>query len=248
MLTVFEAESVGLVVTSPFLASFLGTVLDRGPKQETVLWCRSRCRSCRGILAARDLIPICSFLALNGRCRLCGAAIPRQFLALELSFVALTLFTVSLIPARELVPGAALSWSLLTLAWFDLAQGRLPNSLTVPLGLGGLVLAVIADVSLADRGLGAAMGFAIPALAAYAYRMWSGHAGLGMGDIKLLSAVGAWVGWATLPFVVLLSSLSALAFLAFFRQAGSDQPLPFGPFISLAACAIWTWTQRGGAS
>src|SRR5260370_26562075 len=114
MLTLSEAQAVGLVVASPILASFLGTILDRVPKEETLLWSRSRCRSCGEVIAARDLVPICSFLALKGRCRLCKAAIPRELLALELSFVALTAFTVALIPGHALVLGAVLSWSFLT--------------------------------------------------------------------------------------------------------------------------------------
>jgi len=245
MLTLSEAHAVGLVLASPILASFLGTILDRAPKEETLLWSRSRCRSCGEVLAARDLVPICSFLALKGRCRLCKAAIPRELLALELSFVALTAFTVVLISGHELVLGAVLSWSFLTLAWFDVCQGRLPNFITLPLGIGGLAFAAITDMSLSDRVIGAAIGFAIPALAAYAYWICKGHAGLGAGDVKLFSAVGAWLGWETLPFVVLVSSVGALAFLALSGQTASRQPLPFGPFISIAAWAMWVLAQRG---
>jgi prepilin signal peptidase PulO-like enzyme (type II secretory pathway) len=138
-----------------------------------------------------------------------------------------------------MVPGIFLTWALLALTWFDIRQGRLPNVLTLPLCLAGIGFAVLFGWPVADYLLGAVIGFLMPIIIAAAYRHWNDHDGLGGGDIKLLGAVGAWVGWTALPAVLLASSLSALAFMVLTGRLSPRKPIAFGPFIALAAWVTW---------
>jgi leader peptidase (prepilin peptidase)/N-methyltransferase len=140
--------------------------------------------------------------------------------------------------------GAALCWCLLSLSWFDALLGRLPDALTLPLCIGGLVAAVLTGPSWIDRVAGAVSGLALPLLAFWIYRLRKGYDGLGIGDLKLFGAVGAWLGWEVLPFVVLLSSLLAVLYVLLLA-ADPRQSLPFGPFIAVTAWAAWIVMQRG---
>jgi leader peptidase (prepilin peptidase)/N-methyltransferase len=96
---------------------------------------------------------------------------------------------------------------------------------------------------LIDSGIGAAAGFSILALLREGYRQLRGHDGLGLGDAKLLGAVGAWLGWHALSSVVLLAALGGLGIAVIVRLSGRsitpDQKLPFGPFLAAGAWVVW---------
>jgi leader peptidase (prepilin peptidase) / N-methyltransferase len=246
MVAIFQAA--GLIVASPFVGSFVGTIVDRIPRDESFLWVRSKCRSCGGTLLAHDLVPIGSYLALRGCCRRCGVAIPRELLALELSFVVATIGCVQFVPADNVFAAAILAWFVLALAWCDICHGRLPNLLTLPLGVCGLAWALVVEAPVIDRLLGVSIGFLLPASAASIYRLWRGRDGLGFGDVKLFAALGAWVGWEAVPIILLLSSVIALMFVILSGRMSSTRSLRFGPFIAFAGWATWAWTQGGQPS
>jgi leader peptidase (prepilin peptidase)/N-methyltransferase len=135
-------------------------------------------------------------------------------------------------------------WWLLTLAWIDLRSWRLPDLLTLPLIVAGLVAAVPGPpAGLIDRALGAALGYLLLKGVAVAYRQLRQAEGLGGGDAKLLAAAGAWVGATALPQVILGAALGALAVAGMLRlggvRLGARSALPFGPFIAAASWGIW---------
>ncbi len=127
---------------------------------------------------------------------------------------------------------------LVALAWIDARRGLLPDRLTLPLlWLGLLVNLDGALVPLRDAVLGAVAGYAFLAGIAAGFRLLTGREGMGGGDVKLLAALGAWLGWAALPQVVLAASALALAVAVLRRLAGGLQPgqaFSFGPFLALA--------------
>ncbi|MEW5729902.1 MAG: A24 family peptidase [Pseudomonadota bacterium] len=138
---------------------------------------------------------------------------------------------------------ALLAAVLVLLAIIDLRRQVLPDLLTLPLLVAGLVLA---GDTLADRALAAAAGWVAFASLALAYRRLRGVDGLGGGDAKLLAAAGAWVGTAGLPWVVLLAASGGLAVVGALSLAGTWSPgrrLPFGPFLAAAFLAVW-WGLR----
>jgi leader peptidase (prepilin peptidase) / N-methyltransferase len=114
----------------------------------------------------------------------------------------------------------------------------------LPLVLAGLGAAAAIDPEqLAQRALGAALGYSSLLTVAVLYRRLRGREGLGRGDAKLLAASGAWVGAVALPQVILFAALSALAAAACLRLAGvrlgARSALPFGPFLALATWVLW---------
>jgi leader peptidase (prepilin peptidase)/N-methyltransferase len=138
--------------------------------------------------------------------------------------------------------GAALG----LLAVIDIRSFRLPDVITLPLMLAGLAVAFVVDSgSLPAHAIGAAAGFASFAGARLAYRRLRGHDGLGLGDAKLMAAVGAWVGWAGLPTVVLLGSLAALlsvtVIAALEQSLDMQRRLPYGAYLALGAWLVWTF-------
>jgi len=138
-----------------------------------------------------------------------------------------------------------LAWFLLVLALIDWLEMRLPDRLTVPLtGLGFLTALSVPGGDPVASGVGAIVGYGVFALTGTLYRRLRGQDGLGLGDAKLLAAVGAWLGWQALAPVVLISSLLALATLAVHRLAtgrphSAHEPFPFGPFLCCGFWLIW---------
>lgn len=149
-------------------------------------------------------------------------------------------------PAR-LAANCLLGWTMLALAWIDWRSMRLPDALTLPLLLAGL-LATWLDRpgDLPAHLLGALAGFAAFALVGWLYHRLRGQEGLGLGDAKLLAAGGAWLGWEALPVTVLVATMLALALALVQRLAGRavtrETALPFGPMLALA---IWLVRLHG---
>jgi len=144
------------------------------------------------------------------------------------------------------VPGldCLLGWWLLTLGWIDFRCWLLPDVLTLPLVVVGLVAAALLDPEqLLDRALAAALGYLSLVAVAALYRVLRGREGLGRGDAKLLAASGAWLGVSALPQVILLAALSALAAAGCLWVAGYPARCPFGtalrPFLAIATWLLW---------
>lgn len=239
----FNLALLGLVAL--VIGSFVGMLVLRLPAGATVLG-RSRCPSCNGALGARDLVPLASFLWLRGRCRQCGAAQGLFYPAVELAALGLALWAWTASDGWLLWASCVFAWTLLALGLIDLEHQILPDVLTLPLAGAGLAVAWFAQPrTILDNVAGAALGFALFYLVAWAYRRWRGREGLGDGDAKLLAALGAWVGASGLTSVVLLASLIALAAALgarSFRLRGALQDrVPFGPALAAAGWLVWLY-------
>jgi len=235
--------AVTALAAAPFVGSFVGLVADRLPRGETVLLGRSACRRCDAALAARDLVPFLSWLALRGKCRRCGTAIGWAPLAAELGALLVALSAVLALPPPLILPSCLLGWSLLGLALIDQAHLLLPDRLTIPVAVAGLAVQGwwLGDVP-RDGLLGLVFGALSLAAIALAYRALRRRDGLGWGDVKLFAAGGAWVGWAGLPSVLLLAALIGLAAaLAGGRTLSAASKLPFGPALALAIWIVWLY-------
>ena len=235
---------VGLVV-----GSFLAVVLIRWPQGESAARGRSRCDACGRTLGASELIPILSWFLVRGRCRGCGAAIDRRHLAAELGAATIGLTAVLAHPLPLGAVTALFGWWLFLLAALDVEHQWLPDKLTLPLIPAGLVAAWAGfGTGLEERAIGAVAGFVVLAGIAWLYRRLRGREGLGGGDPKLFAAIGAWLGWAQLPFVLLGAGLIGLAVVALMRLRGravaATDRLPLGALLALAAWPIWLMTGR----
>lgn len=146
-------------------------------------------------------------------------------------------------------PGDAtplLGWALLALAVIDWRHLLLPDAITLPLiPLGLLVAWTIEPGKLLPHMIGASAGFFFFAAVAWIYRRLRGRDGLGLGDAKLLAAVGPWLSWEALPSVVFLGAAGGL--VVFFVRAKLDDSiarhdrLPFGSTLSAAIWLVWLY-------
>jgi leader peptidase (prepilin peptidase)/N-methyltransferase len=234
------------VALAPFVGSFLGVLATRLPVGGPVVIGRSVCDACGRRLAVLDLIPLVSFLALRGKCRTCGQPIDWLLPAIELAAVAVPLWAMLPEDAPPLWPSALLGWALLVLAAIDMRHFILPDVITLPLIPLGLGIAWLTDPErfMADL-YGAVFGFLFLAGLRLAYQRLRGREGLGFGDVKLLAAAGAWVGWDGLPSVLAIAALSGLAVAALQILRGNRltaaSKLAFGPYLCLGLWLVWLY-------
>jgi leader peptidase (prepilin peptidase)/N-methyltransferase len=137
-----------------------------------------------------------------------------------------------------------LGWTLLALGWIDWRWMQLPDALTLPLLLGGLLATLLLQPSdIAGHSVGAVVGYLGLRCVAWCYLLLRGREGIGEGDAKLLGAAGAWLGLTPLPLVVLVAALLGLVTAGLFALAGrklqATTALPFGPCLALALWLVW---------
>jgi general secretion pathway protein O len=138
-----------------------------------------------------------------------------------------------------------LSLILMRLAWLDLRTLRLPDVYTLPLIAAGLVLAALGDgIGLHNALIGSLAGFGLFWALGQYYFSRTGQEGLGLGDAKLFAASGAWLGYALLPYVLLLATLAGLAF-AVLRRSFENRQIAFGPWLALGFWLVWVSLHFG---
>jgi leader peptidase (prepilin peptidase)/N-methyltransferase len=141
-----------------------------------------------------------------------------------------------------------LTWALLALSMIDIDHQLLPDSITLPLLWLGLLLSlfpVFADMHASL--IGAAAGYLSLWIVYQLFRLLTGKEGMGFGDFKLLGALGAWMGWQSLPMIVLLSSAVGAVLggtLMVVQRRGRQQPIPFGPYLAIAGWIALLWGER----
>lgn len=235
---------LALPLAGAIVGSFLAVLLIRWPVGETAIAGRSRCDDCRRRLSPAEMVPILSWIALRGRCRGCRIQIDPRHVAMEGAALAIG-FASALAHGYSLGLASALfGWWLLILAALDAEHHWLPDRLTLPLIPAGFAVAALGlGPALVDRLAGAIAGYASLALIALAYRALRHREGLGGGDPKLLAAIGAWLGWQQLPFVLLAAGLIGLAHVAVRRLSGhavsGSDALPLGTLMAIAAWPLW---------
>jgi len=233
------------LLAAPFVGSFLGVLIRRLPREHPDMWGRSACEACATPLGIGELLPVVSFAVQRGRCRACAAPIARAHLAVELAAVAVAVIAVAAgATGWDLWEGCGLGWTLLALAWIDLEHFWLPDVLTLPLLVAGLVVAWLqAPWTLTDRAAGAIAGYLAFRIIGRLYELLRKREGLGQGDAKLLAAAGAWLGWQPLPMLVLVAALAAIGMALVARRRGAAltgaTALPFGPALAAAFWGVW---------
>jgi leader peptidase (prepilin peptidase)/N-methyltransferase len=200
---------------------------------------RSRCPACGHGITALENIPLVSYLLLAGKCSACKASISVRYPLVEALAGIIAGYAAWRFGLAVATLGALLfSWAMIALAFIDLDTLYLPDDITLPLLWAGLMFnlfGVFADLESAV--IGAAAGYLVLWLVFWLFKLATGKEGMGYGDFKLLAAIGAWLGWKTLPLVILLSSFVGaavgIALIAFARHERSA-PIPFGPYLAVA--------------
>ncbi len=236
--------------------SFLNVVIWRGPAmwglmgestapRGNLFAPQSYCPACYAPIRIRDNIPLLSFVVLRGRCTKCDAVIPLRYLLVEM-LGASAVFATAWVwgPSLTAVLASVFLLALITLAAIDWETGFLPDMLTLPLIAIGLAAnAAGLFVPLRDAVIGAATGYFMLWAISTVYKNLRGHEGLGLGDAKLLAALGAWSGWAGLPATVMIAAITALAAVGILRQRGGDisaeTAISFGPALTAAGAIVF---------
>lgn len=208
---------------------------------------RSRCPSCGTLIRFYDNIPLLSWLLLRGKCRHCNNPISVRYPLVEL-ITAIMCLTVALTFGFTPFALALLFFTfvLISATFIDLDTMLLPDQLTLPLMWGGIALALagISPVSLADSVIGAMAGYLFLWSVYWGFKLLTGKEGMGYGDFKLLAALGAWLGWQSLPLIILLSSVVGLVFGLIqlrLQNKGIDKSFPFGPYLAIAGWVTLLW-------
>lgn len=221
------------------LGSFGNVVIYRLPKGESVVRPRSRCAACSKQIAFYDNIPILSWFILRGRCRNCGAKYSFRYPLVEL-------ITASLFCGLFLAYGfqwvlieyLILAFGLVVISFIDLDHFIIPDEFS----LSGIVIGLVGSLINPERDFwtalaGVLMGGGFLWAVAYGYLLIRKEEGMGGGDIKLLAWIGAVLGWVSIPFVILVSSIlgGVVGLLTMSRGRGLKTTIPFGPFLAAAA-------------
>ncbi|HVW49643.1 MAG TPA: A24 family peptidase [Trinickia sp.] len=199
---------------------------------------RSACPHCGHVLRAYENIPVLSYVLLRGRCAACRTSIGMRYPLIELASAALAAGALATFgPTGTGLAAFGLTAALLAMSAIDAETRLLPDTLTLPLLWAGLIVN-FSDTfaSLHAAVAGAIAGYVFLWCVYWLFRFARGVEGMGYGDFKLLAALGAWLGWAALPQVVLIAAVTgAIAGLAamWSGRLRFDEPLPFGPFLAL---------------
>lgn len=243
------AALLGLII-----GSFLNVLIHRGPaiwgllgpdEKRGSLWGpRSQCPSCNKSIKSWHNIPLFSFLLLKGQCAYCGAKISTRYPLVELTMALAAIIAVATLGFTHQALAAAILFAfLISLAVIDFETGYLPDALTFPLiGLGLVFSLTLETISITNSIIGAVLGYGIFWLTAFAYRTLRGREGLGLGDAKLLGALGAWSGWESLAPTILIASLGALILIGLIMLTGrkfdAGTAIRFGPALAFSGAII----------
>ena len=248
---VFVAVSVFVFLAGLCIGSFLNVCIWRIPRDESIVWPGSHCPACNHAIAPWDNLPLLSWVFLGGKCRHCRAPISPRYFVVEL-------LTGTLFAGLWLVHGWTLQTpvylfftaALILGTFVDFDHLILPDRVTI----GGMVAGPILSFAfpplqgqterlpaLVQSLIGLAVGYGLLWLVATIGRAILKREAMGMGDVKLLGAIGACLGWPAVLFTIFVSSLSGtlLGFtLIALGKKELQSKIPYGPHIALAA-VLW---------
>jgi leader peptidase (prepilin peptidase)/N-methyltransferase len=242
-LALVAAGALGAVV-----GSFLNVCIYRLPLEKSIVWPSSACPHCSRELSWYENIPVLSYLALRGRCRTCAGSISIRYPLVE----ALTAAMFALAwwhygPGPLLAARLVLGCALIVLFAIDLEHHLLPNAITLPLIVVGFLFSFFTEPGWASSLIGILVGGGVLFAIAEIYFRVRHEQGLGMGDVKMLAMVGAFLGWPLTLLTLMLASLSGTVIglgLIATKRGGMKDALPFGTFIALGAAAAATVGPR----
>ena len=219
---------------------------------------RSRCRNCGHSISAIQNIPVLSYLVLGGKCAGCGEKISVRYPLVE----AATAILCAIVAWHfgfgwEALAGIVLTLYLIPITMIDYDHQLIPDSTVLPLVWIGLILSLwyplpgsgTLFIAPEDAIVGAVAGYLSLWTVYQLFKLATGKEGMGYGDFKLLAALGAWLGWAALPMIILMSAVvGAVVGIGLIVLRGRDRqiPIPFGPYLAAAGWITMLWGQQIG--
>ena len=231
------------------VGSFLNVCIGRIPAGESIVSPGSHCPKCGTPIAWFDNIPVLSYLVLGGRCRKCHTRISLRYPIVEI--VTGVAFVLQGLVIGDNLPLLAvrLVFTALLIALFgtDLETMRLPDVMTLPGLAFGLIASLWLPPGILSALIGAALGAAIPYGIRWLWFRSTGVEAMGLGDVKMLAMVGAFLGWPQVLVVLFLASVAGAAIgltLAALHGRTLASKLPFGTFLALGAYAASLWGEK----
>ena len=212
------------------------------------MFSRSSCPNCKNTIKWYDNIPLISYLLLKAKCRNCDYKINFQYFVVELltalGFVLIYYFHGLTVTSLLLL---ILSVFFIIIFFIDLKHYIIPNELTFPLMFIGFIKSFDPNLNqtlfpnFVNSLIGGFVGYFIVWLIIFLYKKIRNKEGMGFGDAKLLSAVGFWFGWISIPIVIFFSSVIALLIVApslINKSRNLSAQIPFGPYL-IIGCLIF---------
>ena len=232
-------EATFVTLLGLIIGSFLNVCIYRLPRGLSPVRPRSSCTSCGHVLAWYENVPLLSYAVLRGRCRGCGASISLIYPIVEaitgvMFLSAYLLYGPSLLLVVRLVFGCA----MVVLFVIDLHHRILPNVITLPGIVVGFLCSLLVGPGWQSSLIGiVAGGGSLWGIAEIYYRVRH-EEGLGMGDVKMLAMIGAFLGWKLVLLTLILASLSGTIVglgVLLLKRESMKYALPFGTFLALGA-------------
>ncbi len=231
--------SVLFFVFGLLVGSFLNVCIYRLPRRESLNWPGSHCTSCDRPLSWYENIPLVSWLVLRGRCRTCHTPISPAYPIIEaltglVFLAAFDLYALTPLLAVRLLFACA----MIVLFVIDLQHRILPNVITVPGVVVGLAASLWLPPGWLSSSLGLLLGGGSLFLIGEVYYRTRGVEGMGMGDVKMLAMIGAFLGWPLMVLTLILASFSGAVFgvaMIASGRGGAQAALPFGTFLAVGA-------------
>ncbi len=221
------------------VGSFLNVCIYRLPRHESIVFPASHCTGCGKPIQWYHNIPVVSWLLLRGRCASCGERISVMYPLVEaltgaVFAIHFLVFGLDIL----LVPRLLFACGLIVLAFIDLRHRILPN----PITLGGTLVGFLFSLALPPGWLASIIGVLIGGgvlfIVGELYLRLRGIEGMGLGDVKMLAMIGAFLGWKAVLVTLVLSSLSGAlvgSIILVSHKGDMKYQLPFGTFLSAAA-------------
>jgi len=244
--------TVGIVALAAALGlcigSFLNVCIHRLPRGESVVTPGSRCGACGVPIRWFDNLPVISYLLLGGKCRACGASYSPRYLIVEVITAVVFAITAMMFEPEPLLAVRLIFAAMLVALFFiDLEHQLLPDAITLPGVVVGLVASVWLPPGMVSSAIGAVLGAAILLAIRWAWKRATGVDGMGLGDVKMLAMIGAFLGWEQVWFTLFVASLTGAIVgvsIAAVGKGSMKTRLPFGTFLAVAALIASCWGDR----
>ena len=236
---IIVAGAFGAVV-----GSFLNVCIYRLPIGKSVAWPASACTSCGRELSWYENVPIVSYTVLRGRCRTCHTHISLQYPIVEA--ITAAMFAGAFYywgPTALFASRVIFGCMLIVLFGIDLEHHLLPNVITLPGIIVGFAFSFFTEPGWLASLIGILVGGGSLYGVAEAYYWVRKEEGLGMGDVKMLAMIGAFLGWKLTLVALMMASLSGTVIgvaLIVSKRGGMKYALPFGTFLAIGAAVSAT--------
>lgn len=227
------------------VGSFLNVVIHRLPRGESLSFPPSHCPRCDTPIRPWDNVPVVSYLLLRGRCRGCAGPISWRYPLVELAMAGLSLGAwLRFGPSAPFGVYFVFLAGLVAITGIDFDHKIIPDSLSLGGTVLGLAASFVTGVGWQASLGGALLGGGLLLAVALGYYAVTRREGMGLGDAKLLAAIGAFLGWQAVLFTVFVSSVVGSVVglsMAGLQRSDLRFEVPYGPFLALGAVLYLFW-------